>query len=261
MRRTLKRIPPSILFAAAAIVLSLAAAHFFTRVTQQDSRASVMTAQEQRLQEETAARKAELERDRASIVARIQALQQAGDHVGAMQIAGRYHLVQDPEILALYRQSADIEGRRQRLAETRKLIQEQCTQATAWKAAEEALQDLDSAGVLAHRNELELTRAKASDVLPLILAQLRGEPGASLPNKADPKEPPGHEHHVQVHADYAIGLSSGTPDQDLICAWRLAARPDASLALQRFELVFWRAPMPNKLLATEALRYTPPAGK
>lgn len=252
-----KRLPPWVLFAAAAIVLSLAVAHFVSRVAKPDVRAPGATPLQQRMQQEIALRKSELDRDRAAIVARIQSLQQAGDHVAALQIAGRYYPTQDPEILALYRQSAEIEGRRQRLAEARKLVQEQCTEASAWKGAEEALHDLGGADVLARRKDLELTRLQSGDVLPLVLAQLRGDPGALLPKKPDPTEPPGHEHHVQVHPDFAIGLRTGSDQSDLICAWRLAARPRAARALQRFELVFWLAPLPNRMLDAEPLRYSP----
>jgi len=103
-----------LLFAASAVALALAVIHFIGRLETRPTRSAKAIARQQLLDQQIAGLKLELQRDRPAIVARIRALQDEGRHAEAMNLASRYHLLNDPELLALYRHSAEIEARRQR---------------------------------------------------------------------------------------------------------------------------------------------------
>ena len=218
---------------------------------------------QERVRKEVEALRAEFAANRAAIVERVRALQNAGDHAAAMNAAARYYPLQDPELMALYRTSAEAEAARQRLADFRNLLQRECTEGTARTSAAAYL---DSIAPSAPRSgistpgDYRLTRLTAADARDQLARKLAETPPAA-PAHAD-EHGPDHKdkgpHPARIPPDLAATfLRSAPADDDLVCVWKVQGQRNAGGARRRFELVLWLVPHGSaKMLESEALSFT-----
>ena len=264
------------LIAAALLVTGLAGP--IERAWQARETRRTATANAERVAAERAAVKADFDANRARILAEVREQIDAGQYAAAMKVAGRYLIVNDPELMQLHRKAAGIETARQRTAFYRQLIERDCTET---QARFQSFQILHS-----QRHE---PAAPADALPPVSVERLKRTIPAMPPDSVERvtriagtparaavlarlREPPPREGAPAVNADWITRMRAiyrarplqdfqsvlAGPDADvLICVWRIEGTRRAGTRDVRFVLDLWLAPAPDgKKLEPDPVGYS-----
>lgn len=260
-RMTLPRGTPA---ALGAIALALLVAGLYgpiQRAWEARQKAEAVASLKARVDEERRQRTAEFTADRAQILAgiRIQLDNRAFD--AAMNAAGRYAMVNDAELRALYVQAATAESRRQRFDQYRVAVERDCTETQAREAFARLLKDApDTAGGPAPilNDALRFARLTGDAAVGPVQARLRAPspPDVHPPDTAPWIERSRAEHQARLVPDYSAALASERA-QEVICLWRIAGVRRGAPANVPFTLDLWLSAAPDgKGFVPEPLAYT-----
>ena len=245
----------TLLFSAAAIALVIGGWPALSRVYHSYVQRHEQAARQQQLSQETAQLKAELQTSKPALLAELQQLQTAGLHQEVLAKASRYRLTNDPDIGAIYRQSAQELSLQQTLAKLERLAAEHCNEADVRRDLQEVMAQVQAPGTPSNSSTWTIRRLDTDAFIAPIQSHLRATAARS-------KETEEHEHEHDSHIDsveelfgvdhparlspaVAYALMQGKPVAPQICVW--SVQGEAALgaltqnAAKPFELTIWMA--------------------
>jgi len=249
--------------ALAAIAVALLVAGLYgpvQRTLDARAKAEAAAALKARIDEERSARAAELAADRAQILARIRAQIDNKEFAAAMNAAGRYAAVNDPELRALFVQAARAESMRQRFDKYRTAVERDCNEPIAREVFARLLNDVpDTAGGPAplQNDALRFARLTGAAARDPVQARVRAAPQPEThPSSGAPWiERARADHQARLVPDYVAGLTSERAEA-IICVWRIDGVRRGTPANVPFTLDLWLTAAPDgKGFIPEPLAY------
>ena len=241
------------LFSAAAIALVIGGWPALSRVYHSYVQRHEQAARQQQLSQETAQLKAELQTSKPALLAELQQLQTAGLHQEVLAKASRYRLTNDPDIGAIYRQSAQELSLQQTLAKLERLAAEHCNEADVRRHLQETMSKVQSAGTASNSSTWRIRRLDTDAFIAPIQSHLRA--AAARSKETEEHEHDSHidsvdelfgvDHPARLSPALAYALMQGKPVGPQICVW--SVQGEAALgaltqnAAKPFELTIWMA--------------------
>ena len=243
----------TLLFSAAAIALVIGGWPALSRVYHSYVQRHEQAARQQQLSQETAQLKAELQTSKPALLAELQQLQTAGLHQEVLAKASRYRLTDDPDIGAIYRQSAQELSLQQTLAKLERLAAEHCNEADVRRHLQETMSKVQSAGTASNSSTWTIRRLDTDAFIAPIQSHLRAT--AARSKETEEHEHDSHidsvdelfgvDHPARLSPALAYALMQGKPVAPQICVW--SVQGEAALgaltqnAAKPFELTIWMA--------------------
>ena len=243
----------TLLFSAAAIALVIGGWPALSRVYHSYVQRHEQAARQQQLTQETAQLKAELQTSKPALLAELQQLQTAGLHQEVLAKASRYRLTDDPDIGAIYRQSAQELSLQQTLAKLERLAAEHCNEADVRRHLQETMSKVQSAGTASNSSTWTIRRLDTDAFIAPIQSHLRAT--AARSKETEEHEHDSHidsvdelfgvDHPARLSPALAYALMQGKPVAPQICVW--SVQGEAALgaltqnAAKPFELTIWMA--------------------
>ena len=243
----------TLLFSAAAIALVIGGWPALSRVYHSYVQRQEQAARQQQLSQETAQLKAELQTSKPALLAELQQLQAAGMHQEVLAKASRYRLTNDPDIGAIYRQSAQELSLQQTLAKLERLAAEHCNEADVRRHLQETMSKVQSAGTASNSSTWTIRRLDTDAFIAPIQSHLRAT--AARSKETEEHEHDSHidsvdelfgvDHPARLNPALAYALMQGKPVAPQICVW--SVQGEAALgaltqnAVKPFELTIWMA--------------------
>ena len=243
----------TLLFSAAAIALVIGGWPALSRVYHSYVQRHEQAARQQQLTQETAQLKAELQTSKPALLAELQQLQTAGLHQEVLAKASRYRLTDDPDIGAIYRQSAQELSLQQTLAKLERLAAEHCNEADVRRHLQETMSKVQSAGTASNSSTWRIRRLDTDAFIAPIQSHLRAT--AARSKETEEHEHDSHidsvdelfgvDHPARLSPALAYALMQGKPVAPQICVW--SVQGEAALgaltqnAAKPFELTIWMA--------------------
>lgn len=206
------------------------------------------TALAERVAAERAAIKAEFDENRARILAELREQVGVGHYAEAMNAAGRYAFLNDPELLVLYRQAAGTESIRQRGVLLRDVVARDCTEKQAHFQMLH-LQGHERRGPtdpLPPVSVERITRVASDAARAAVLARMREPPPPHQNEVADEDwlTRIRTTHRARPLPEFQVALAGSDADA-FICVWRLEGTRWSAKRDVRFTLDLWLAPAPD----------------
>lgn len=246
------------LFLASAAIVAIGFGLFAPASRWYQQRAHARDAQRQRdaLGVETEAVRADLAQNKNDVLARMRALQSAGEHAQVMDLAARYRLADDKDVQSIYVRSAAAVSAQQTRQRIHDLAGSLCTSQEAASIAWQALAKGFGANSAPDASAWTLERLNSADYLTRVRERIRS---FSTELQHDPEQAHAHAHDggesfldslrgvhpPRLHPVVVQEVFDEPAELATVCVWRVIGKTPATVGVAQagsFQMVLWLAP-------------------